>query len=40
MNLSKLSVVVASALLLQACNNEMEHREQQPLLVVTTENIH
>lgn len=35
MNLSKLSVVVASALLLQACNNEMEHREQQPLLVST-----
>ncbi|PME27974.1 efflux transporter periplasmic adaptor subunit [Vibrio sp. 10N.286.55.E10] len=37
MNLSKLSVVVASALLLQACNNEAVHREQPSLLVSTFE---
>ena len=37
MNLSKLSVVVASALLLQACNSEIEHREQPSLLVSTFE---
>lgn len=37
MNLSKLSVVVVSALLLQACNNEAVHREQPPLLVSTFE---
>ena len=33
MNLSKLSVVVVCALLLQACNNGTDHREQPPLLV-------
>ena len=37
MNLSKLSVVVASALLVQACNSEIEHREQPSLLVSTFE---
>ena len=37
MNLSKLSVVVVSALLLQACNNETDHREQPSLLVSTFE---
>ncbi|MGF1711853.1 efflux RND transporter periplasmic adaptor subunit [Vibrio kagoshimensis] len=37
MNLSKLSVVVLSALLLQACNNEVAHREQPSLLVSTFE---
>ena len=37
MNLSKLSVVFASALLVQACNSEIEHREQPSLLVSTFE---
>ena len=37
MNLSKLSVVFASALLVQACNSEIEHREQSSLLVSTFE---
>ncbi|MFS1973307.1 efflux RND transporter periplasmic adaptor subunit [Vibrio splendidus] len=37
MNLSKLSIVVASAILLQACNSEAVHREQPPLLVSTFE---
>ena len=37
MNLSKLSIVVASAMLLQACNSEAVHREQRPLLVSTFE---
>ncbi|TCN75533.1 hypothetical protein EDB62_11459 [Vibrio crassostreae] len=37
MNLSKLSVVVVSALLLQACNSETVHREQPSLLVSTFE---
>ncbi len=37
MNLSKLSVVVVSALLLQACNNGTGHREQPSLLVSTFE---
>ncbi len=37
MNLSKLSVVAVSALLLQACNNETDHREQPSLWFPTFE---
>ncbi|MGF1754084.1 efflux RND transporter periplasmic adaptor subunit [Vibrio makurazakiensis] len=35
MKLSKLSLVVASAIMLQACNSELEHREQPQLTVAT-----